>query len=60
MVNNFFQKLYKQYKEFQKTSHDLTHVLMNINFDRLSIIGYIAVPVHALHITYYIILELYR
>lgn len=50
MLNNFLSKLYRQYKEFQKTSHDLTNVLMNINFDRLSIIGYIAVPVHALHI----------
>lgn len=49
-MRQFFLDLYKKHKQFQAQSDEVAEHLLVANFERLSFIGYIAIPVHLLHI----------
>lgn len=46
----FLLGLHKKYKRFQTQSDDVADSLLILNFERLSSVGYVAIPVHILHI----------
>lgn len=49
-MKQFLSSLHKKYKLRQRQTHQVSDSLLKVNFDRLSLIGYVAIPVHILAI----------
>lgn len=49
-IREFFSSQYKAYQVLQAQSNEVAEDLLVANFERLTFVGYLALPVHALHI----------